>query len=508
MRRRPTQPDRRGLILPVALLVLGLLTVLAAKVVFRSNADIAAVQAAEAALKARMAAEAGVQKVIAVLQGSPGDSGVIGASADQPRGRADMDAWYDNPDYFRGLIVQGATAGGSSGVIGDALPGKVSFSNPATWRFSVVASDPLALANDAAAIRYGITDEASKLNLNVCTQDQLARLITFVVRNQQVNADDLAKAILYYRTKPKDGQLDEAEEAYYQALDQPYSVKYGPFDSVEEVLMVRGMTGQILFGEDWNRNSFLDGNENDGDNLFPPDNSDGQLERGLYPFLTVWSSEPNTNNSNKPRINLNTSNMVELRKKLPDYYTEEEKNAIIEAVTGRSLTSPVELFTGENAGIFSPEAMAGILNDFTTSKTKTLTGEKTMNGMVNVNTAPVEVLVAIGFTEDEAHSIVTARSSLTPEDRTSIAWLVGSGVIDTERLGDPDLFKYLTARAYQFRVESIGFADHVGTFCRLEVVLKMKGRTCQVAYWRDLSSLGLGWPVHGQEGSSFALNTH
>ena len=77
-----------------------------------------------------------------------------------------------------------------------------------------------------------------------------------------------------------------------------------------------------------------------------------------------------------------------------------------------------------------------------------------------------------------------------------------------ERLGDPTLFKYLTARAYQFRVESIGFADHVGTFCRLEVVLKMQGRTCQVAYWRDLSSLGLGWPVHGQEGSTFALNVH
>ena len=120
-------------------------------------------------------------------------------------------------------------------------------------------------------------------------------LIAFVIRNQQVNADDLAKAILYYRTKPKGGQLDETEEAYYQALDHPYSVKYAPFDSVEELLMVRGVTGQILFGEDWNRNGVLDANENDGDNLFPPDNSDGQLERGLYPYLTVWSSEPNTN---------------------------------------------------------------------------------------------------------------------------------------------------------------------------------------------------------------------
>lgn len=505
---RPTHRNRRGLILPVALLVLGLLSVLAAKVVFRSNADLAAVQAAEASLKARMAAEAGVQKVIAVLQGSASDSSEIGASANMPRGRADMDAWYDNPDYYRGQIVQGATAGYSSGVAGDALPETVSASNPVTWRFSVVANDPLALANDTAAIRYGITDEASKLNINACTQEQLARLISFVVRNEQVNADDIAKAIIYYRTKPKDGQLDETEEAYYQTLDQPYSVKYGPFDSVEELLMVRGVTGQILFGEDWNRNGFLDANEDDGETLFPPDNGDGQLERGLYPFLTVWSSEPNTNSANKPKLNLNTSNMVALRAKIPAYYTEEEKDAIIEAVTGGRLKSPLDLFTGENEGLFSPETMASILDDFTASESKTLNGDKTVAGLVNVNTAPVEVLVAVGFTEDEAHRIVTARGSLASGDKTSIGWLVSQGVIDAGRLGDPELFRWLTTRAFQFRVESIGFADHVGTFCRLEVILKMQGRTCQIAYWRDLSSLGLGWPVYGQEGSAFARNTH
>ena len=64
-------------------------------------------------------------------------------------------------------------------------------------------------------------------------------------------------------------------------------------------MMVRGMTGPILFGEDWNRNGILDANENDGDTSFPPDNGDGQLDRGLYPFLTVWSSESNSSNTNK-----------------------------------------------------------------------------------------------------------------------------------------------------------------------------------------------------------------
>ncbi len=114
--------------------------------------------------------------------------------------------------------------------------------------------------------------------------------------------------------------------------------------------------------------------------------------------------------------------------------------------------------------------------------------------------------MAIGFTEDEAHRIVATRASLPATDKTSVAWIVNQGVVDADRLGK--LYNSLTTRALQFRVESVGFADHVGAFCRLEVVLKMQGHVAQVAYWRNLSSLGLGWPVHGQEGSSLALNAH
>ena len=129
---RKRHPGRRGIILPLALLVLGLLTVLAAQVVFRSNADIAAVQAAETVLKARMAAEAGIQKVIAVLgSGSSATTGTLAvATSDQPRGRIDMDAWYSNPEYFYGQIVQGAYSSGSSGVQGEAVPTTISWSNP------------------------------------------------------------------------------------------------------------------------------------------------------------------------------------------------------------------------------------------------------------------------------------------------------------------------------------------------------------------------------------------
>lgn len=498
---RRTHFERRGIILPLALLVLGLLTVLAAQVVFRSNADIAAVQASDAALKARMAAEAGVQKVIAILQGSPsGDS----AQQAQPRGRMNMDAWYNNPDYYYGQIVSGAISGSSSGVAGDTPPAKPSYNNPATWRFSVVASDPLAQAGDNKTVRYGITDEASKLNINTATSAQLLRLIGFAVRNQQGGADDLVKAILYWRTKVKEGEEDQSEEAYYQSLEHPYVPKHGPFDSVEELLLVRGVTGSVLFGEDWNRNGMLDANENDSDGSFPPDNGDGQLDRGLYPFLTVWSSEPNTSNLNKPRKYVNDGKAVALLNNLGPGYTDGEKAAIMVAKQKPGgLKTPLDVYlNGPDDGTgFATDDLPRVLDELSTDKGKTLTGR------VNVNTAPVEVLVAVGFTEDEAHRIVAMRGSLAGQDKMTLAWLIQQGVVDMERLGDAKLFNCLTTRSYQFRVESIGFADHVGTFCRLEVVIKMQGRTCQIAQWRDLSSLGLGWPVHGQEGS-IAGNRH
>ncbi len=501
MRYAIRHPGRRGVILPVALLIIGLLAVLAAQVVFRSTVDLAALQASEASLKARMAAEAGLQKVIAVLQASPDAADV--QQQDLPRGRIDMDAWYDMADHYEARIVQGALSGGSSGVEGQ-VPGKPSAANPPTWRFSVVACEPGEPGSEST-VRFGVTDESSKLNLNVASREQLLRLIQEVVDDPEVVPEDLVKAIDYWRSDVPEGQEDQSEDAWYQTLDSPYVPKHAPFDSVEELLLVRGMNGRILYGEDWNRNGLLDPSEDDGDASFPPDNGDGQLDRGLYPFLTVWSSEPNTSNTNRPRVFLNAGNAdtMKLYASLPPYYTVDHKRAIgIAKREPGGLKTPLDvILKGSVSGNgFTMEDLPMILDDLTCVRAQTRAG------LVNVNTAPAEVLVAIGFTAEEARRIVTTRSQLTGADKTTLAWLIQQGVVDMERLNDPALFQSLTTRSFQFHVESVGFADHVGTFCRLEAIITMQGRMCQVAYWRDLSGLGLGWPVHGQEESTFGSN--
>jgi len=48
-----------------------------------------------------------------------------------------------------------------------------------------------------------------------------------------------------------DGDGEEeygAEDSYYQSLDPPYSCKNGPIESIEELLLVKGITKEILYG--------------------------------------------------------------------------------------------------------------------------------------------------------------------------------------------------------------------------------------------------------------------
>jgi len=59
----------------------------------------------------------------------------------------------------------------------------------------------------------------------------------------------------------------------------------------------------------------------------------------------------------------------------------------------------------------------------------------------------------------------------------------------------------LTTRSIQFTAEVIGFADHTGAFKRIQVVLEMRGHLAQVRYYRDLTSLGIGYPVFDDERS-------
>jgi|CXWL01.1.fsa_nt_gi type II secretory pathway component PulK len=272
----------KGVILPVVLFVLVLIGLLAAMFSFRVNADLAATQAVAMRLQTRLAAEAGVEYVRMVLRTS----------------RFDRNVWYHNPEVFNRIIVtahnrDAQTAGTSQ-----------EFDESMVYRFSIVADDP---TDDKDYIRFGITDEASKLNLNTATESQLHTLVAAALgESTETDPQEIVDAILDWRDGDEEprGETGDTERTYYSALAKPYRVKNGPFDTVEELLLVKGITPAILYGEDFDRNGLLTENEKDGDRTFPADNQDDILNRGLYAFLTVISNENNVANNNRPRTYL------------------------------------------------------------------------------------------------------------------------------------------------------------------------------------------------------------
>jgi len=97
------------------------------------------------------------------------------------------------------------------------------------------------------SFEYNLTDEERKLNINIATEAQLDELF----RDSGVDVDDrdiIVDSIFDWRDDNDLHRLNGAEEDYYTSLENPYSSKDGPFSTVEELLLVKGITNEILYG--------------------------------------------------------------------------------------------------------------------------------------------------------------------------------------------------------------------------------------------------------------------
>ena len=94
--------------------------------------------------------------------------------------------------------------------------------------------------------RLLIENESGKVDLNVASRGQLTRL--FEARGLPINAaEQLATAISYWRApEPPDDPDAQAIDQYYQRAG--IHPRYGRFQSLEEVLNVRGMSREIFYG--------------------------------------------------------------------------------------------------------------------------------------------------------------------------------------------------------------------------------------------------------------------
>lgn len=158
-------------------------------------------------------------------------------------------------------------------------------------------------------VAYSVTDESGKLNINAAAWETLEELLR-VCEIEKPERDVIADSIIDWRDEDHEYHLNGAEDDYYGGLANPYGAKDGPFDSVEELLLVKGMTPERLYGKD----------------------AEGPMKTGLYRFLTARGGG---------KININTA-----------------PEAVLEALLGKGRASEI-ILKRQTEGYFDKPAFGG-----------------------------------------------------------------------------------------------------------------------------------------------------
>ena len=125
---------------------------------------------------------------------------------------------------------------------------------------------------------YRITDEESRIDLNLSRPDRVDRLLTELGLDKQVR-DTVGDSLQDWRDADEEHRLNGAEsEDTYLRLPVPYRSRNGPLEDIRELLQIHGVTAEIYYGHDQN----------------PP----------LRDFVTVHGS---------PQININTAPAIVLK---------------------------------------------------------------------------------------------------------------------------------------------------------------------------------------------------
>ena len=448
VRNRAT--TRSGMVLYAVLVITATTAMIAASIMFRMRAEVAASSSYVRADQAWSAAFSGITHASAVLAQPPSEGGN-----------------YDNPDLYENQFV--CTDDGDD------------------WYFTIYAYND----QDEDTVRYGVTDTASRINVNTASRKTLEALPDMTA--------ELVDCLIDYRDADSEPQENGAEEEYYSQLAHPYAIRNGNLLSVEELLLVKGFDGTLVYGEDANLNGLLDANEDDGEESHPDDDGDGVLNRGLLSMLTTVSYARNVDNQNQSRININAKTDSRTLRRAVGRTTAEFIAAC--NADGKKFSHPSELLkmsytpkksgsSGSSktiySGVNSADDLAAVLDKLTISSSKVIASTG-----LNVNSAAPGALLAVLGEEssDLVDRIVSLRADLTPEEKSTTAWLYANDLVGAAKF--KTIAPLLTARGFQYRIQVIGYGVKSGRYCVLEAIVDLAQGSPRVLYLRDLTALGM-----------------
>jgi general secretion pathway protein K len=106
---------------------------------------------------------------------------------------------------------------------------------------------PYTVQFDQGKCEVRIMSESGKMNINTVTETTLRKVIGNLGLEGE-KRDVVVDAILDWRDPDDLYRINGAENDYYQSLKEPYGCKNSNLDSIEELLLVRGVTPELFYG--------------------------------------------------------------------------------------------------------------------------------------------------------------------------------------------------------------------------------------------------------------------
>ena len=349
--------------------------------------------------------------------------------------------------------------------------------------FWILSPDP----TQDQTLNYGIMDEASKMNINANWAVIPEQLSLLPGMTQEI-ADNIT-AWAGVVSDPSGATTD-----YYQSLPEPYTAKGAPFETVEELLLIEDMTPQILFGEDLNQNGIVDASEQNSSSSggVTLNIGNGTDTRGLINYVTCYSATATTTATGSALFNIDTisaagTGLTRLQTILANSLSASRATAIVNQLQGRlnpRSPAPVRWDLGQfySYSGMSAQEFGQVFDSLTSAPANT--------GLINVNTAPAQVLASLpGLAQGEADTIVASRVSA---DLTNIGWFFKA--ISPTEIGS--VAPYITDRSSAYSADIVAVSGDGRAFKRERIVVKYTAANTPpstIIYRKDMTSLG--WPL-------------
>ena len=496
-------PKRAGSILLLVLVVVAMMSLTVGSYLALMQNEHTATRYGGRRLQARLLVESGVEYLQAILSQTEDEIERQGGLS-------------DNSDLLQSILVVEDTLSDFQG------------------RFTVLVS---AMENGLYDdLRYGIENESAKLNLNTLIEDDDDENDTARERLLAIPGIDsaMADAILDWLDEDDTPREFGVEQSHYQELSPSYQPRNGPLTALDELLMVQGVTPELLYGFDTNRSYAVDAQEQRARGALEEiDNNDGDMNRGISAYLTLHSLEELKTSGGEDKINVNGADLEQLYEALRKVTSEAGAKFIVayrqngpatKEATGEALdTASLELdlkkeATTEIASLFDlvdarvsvqvkKDKPVKMLNSpWKNAPTTYRNGfrdlldhvqvddSKQIAGRVNIDLASRPVLKSIpGMTEIVVDQILSQRVSESRGAEGEVrhpVWILAKGIVTLEEM--KQIAPYVTTGGDVFSAQVVGYFEGTSPRARAEVILDRTGEKPKIVSWQELSQLGPG----------------